>query len=297
VVAHGIVSDGEFEYPVEDHPSAVRATAVEAEHELVQLASKMCAGHRPLVGAQKPPFGQRSNPVHARQHVTRILAPGRGGALDPPFVDLTELIQAPVSLPAVGNDCRVRLDAGGDEGMQRRRRRIGQRHHPTAAEPLRTEDLHRNARQHLLPGGRAPGKSLSLAADIGLVDLHLPTKPSSAERTAATVLGSPFTKEVIRSGSKFMAYTFRTRCRKRRYSSSWSAIAWSSTGGRRSGTSRVICSSSPACQAAPPKTAPSICFAISSNLRSRPVKNAEKCSAVALMNASSSGPAALVRDR
>jgi len=49
-----------------------------------------------------------------------------------------------------------------------------------AGKPARMEDLHGNARQHLLPGRPTAGKSLFLAADSGLVDLHLPTQPLSA---------------------------------------------------------------------------------------------------------------------
>src|SRR5213078_2527894 len=41
VVAHGVVADSELEHPVEDEPAALRAAAVEAEHELVQVALQM----------------------------------------------------------------------------------------------------------------------------------------------------------------------------------------------------------------------------------------------------------------
>jgi hypothetical protein len=37
-VAHRVVSDGEFEHPVENHPAATGAATVEAEHELIQVA-------------------------------------------------------------------------------------------------------------------------------------------------------------------------------------------------------------------------------------------------------------------
>ena len=35
LVAHRLVGSGEFEHPVEDHPAAPGASAVEAEHDLV----------------------------------------------------------------------------------------------------------------------------------------------------------------------------------------------------------------------------------------------------------------------
>jgi hypothetical protein len=52
VVAHRVVGDGEFEHPVEDHPAASGAAAVEAEHELIQVAGQVGIVYRALVGAQ-----------------------------------------------------------------------------------------------------------------------------------------------------------------------------------------------------------------------------------------------------
>ena len=58
LVAHRLVGSGEFEHPVEDHPAAPGASAVEAEHELIQVAAQVGGLHRSLVGAQQPPLGQ-----------------------------------------------------------------------------------------------------------------------------------------------------------------------------------------------------------------------------------------------
>ena len=52
LVAHGNVTDGEFEHSIEHHPAAAGATPVEAEGELVQVAVEMGTFHRSLVGAQ-----------------------------------------------------------------------------------------------------------------------------------------------------------------------------------------------------------------------------------------------------
>src|ERR1039458_2647479 len=57
-VADRVVADGELEHPVEDEPAALRAAAVEAEHELVQVALQVRLVDRALMGAQKPPPGQ-----------------------------------------------------------------------------------------------------------------------------------------------------------------------------------------------------------------------------------------------
>lgn len=48
----------------EDQVAAGGVTAVEAEHELVDVALRVRFVHRALVGGQKPPLGQRSDPVH-----------------------------------------------------------------------------------------------------------------------------------------------------------------------------------------------------------------------------------------
>ena len=58
LVAHRLVGNGEFEHPAEDHPAAPGASAVEAEHELIQVAAQVGGLHRSLVGAQQPPLGQ-----------------------------------------------------------------------------------------------------------------------------------------------------------------------------------------------------------------------------------------------
>jgi hypothetical protein len=45
LVAHWLVSDGEIENPEEHHPAAAGTAAVEAEHELVQVAGQVRAVH------------------------------------------------------------------------------------------------------------------------------------------------------------------------------------------------------------------------------------------------------------
>ena len=46
------MADGEFEHPVEDKASAAGGAAVEAEHELVEVALKVCLVDRALVVAE-----------------------------------------------------------------------------------------------------------------------------------------------------------------------------------------------------------------------------------------------------
>ena len=52
--AHGVVVDGELEDPVEQQHAAVGATAVEAEHELVELVRQVGVVDGALVGARLP---------------------------------------------------------------------------------------------------------------------------------------------------------------------------------------------------------------------------------------------------
>src|SRR6266576_3488450 len=89
-VAHGVVAGGELEHPVEDEPAALRAAAVEAEHELVKVVLQMRFVDRALVGAQKPPLGQRGDPVHGGQQLARVVAAGAGSPLAAPLVGVAE---------------------------------------------------------------------------------------------------------------------------------------------------------------------------------------------------------------
>jgi hypothetical protein len=45
LVAHWLVSDGELEHPEEHHPAVAGTAAVEAEHELVQVAGQVRTVH------------------------------------------------------------------------------------------------------------------------------------------------------------------------------------------------------------------------------------------------------------
>ena len=58
LVAHRHVGDGQFEYPVKHHATTAGAAAVEAEHELVEIADQMSVVDGVLVGAQEPTLGQ-----------------------------------------------------------------------------------------------------------------------------------------------------------------------------------------------------------------------------------------------
>ncbi len=58
LVAHWVVGDGEFEHPIEHHPAAAGAAAVEAEHKLIQVAGQVRGVDRALVRAQQPPLNQ-----------------------------------------------------------------------------------------------------------------------------------------------------------------------------------------------------------------------------------------------
>ncbi len=50
--------------------------------------------------------------MHRGQELAGILPAGPGGPLAAPVVDVAELLQPPVALPAVGDDSRARFDEG-----------------------------------------------------------------------------------------------------------------------------------------------------------------------------------------
>jgi hypothetical protein len=52
------MADSQLEHPVEHQSPAARATAIEAEHELIEVRGQVGLVYRPLVGAQQPPLGQ-----------------------------------------------------------------------------------------------------------------------------------------------------------------------------------------------------------------------------------------------
>jgi hypothetical protein len=104
LVAQRLVSDSEFKHAVEHHPAATGTSAVEAEHEFVQVAGQI--GGYPLSpgAAQQPPFGQGRDPVHPGQQFSRVISSGPGRPLAVRTVDLAEFVQPAVALPTVGDD-------------------------------------------------------------------------------------------------------------------------------------------------------------------------------------------------
>jgi hypothetical protein len=156
VVAHWVVAGRELEHSVEDEPAASRAAAVEAEHELVQVALQMRLVDRALMGAQKPPLGQRRDAVNTGKELPGILPAGSSGPLAARFVCVAEHVDAAVALPAVGDDPRTRLDLPGDERVQRGGGAIAQGRHPGPAVSSRFLDLHSDASQGLLALGPPP---------------------------------------------------------------------------------------------------------------------------------------------
>ena len=180
LVAYRVVGHRELEHAVEDHPAAAGAPAVEAEHELVQVAGQVRRLHRALVGAQQPALGQRDHPMHRRQERARILAAGSGRPLATSGMDIAELLEPAVARPAIGDHRRARRNVICHEGVQRGGRRIGQRQHPAPADAFRRLDLHGDAGQHLLAPGSTAGQSRLLTADVGLIHLHHAGQPVPA---------------------------------------------------------------------------------------------------------------------
>jgi hypothetical protein len=80
-VADGVVGGGELEHAVENEAAAARAAAVEAEHELVEVAGQVRRVDRALVGAQQPALGQRGDfradePIRPAQPLVQAVGVG-----------------------------------------------------------------------------------------------------------------------------------------------------------------------------------------------------------------------------
>ncbi len=95
LIPHRPMSNSQFQYPVEQHSAAPGVAAVEAEHELVQVAGQVCRVHGSLVSAQQPSLGQGGDPMNTRQNFARILIPRHGRTLDAPFMEVSLLFQPP----------------------------------------------------------------------------------------------------------------------------------------------------------------------------------------------------------
>ena len=78
--------------------------AVEAEHELVQVAGQVCGVHGSLVSAQQPSLGQGGDPMNTGQKFARVLIPRRGRTLAVPVMEVSLLFQTPVALPTIRDD-------------------------------------------------------------------------------------------------------------------------------------------------------------------------------------------------
>ena len=89
-VADGFVANGELEDPVEDQASAAGGAAVEAEHELVEVALQVRLVDRALVGAEQPAFRQGGDAVHTGQQLSGVVAAYASGPLAAPLMDVAE---------------------------------------------------------------------------------------------------------------------------------------------------------------------------------------------------------------
>ena len=118
VVANWIVTDCEFEQAVEDESAAARGAPVEAEHELVEIALQMSLVDGALMGAEQPALRKRGDPVHAWQQFGWVVATCSCGSLTAPVVDVAELVDLAVSLPAVGDQLRAGFDVIGDHPVK-----------------------------------------------------------------------------------------------------------------------------------------------------------------------------------
>lgn len=187
-VAHRIVVDGELEQSVEEEPSARRASAIEAEDRVVEVILEMSVVEATLMRAREPPLGERSDPVHTREHDVR----GQPTALDVDrLVDVAVSDGWRIAGPGVGDEHRSLFDVLGDETLERGRRRVGEHGH---AAPTESSELDGHADQDLLALLPAATKLGLLATEVGLVDFDgagEPVAPGTDEHRAEPVQHRP----------------------------------------------------------------------------------------------------------
>ena len=166
-VAHRVVVDSEREQSVDKKPSARRASAIEAEDELVEVIREMSFVKATLMSTREPPLGERGDPVHTREH-------DMGGL--PVALDVDRLVDVAVSDgwriagPGVGDERRPLFDVLGDETLERGRRRVGEHRHAAPTEPSGLSELDSHADQDLLALLAATTKAWFLATEVGFVD-------------------------------------------------------------------------------------------------------------------------------
>ena len=129
---------------------------------------------RALMGAEQPPLGQRRNLVYGGKQLAGLLSAGSSRPLAAPVVDVAELLQSAIALPAVGYDRRARFDVIRYEPVQRGPRCIRDRCDPTPAHPFRLPDFDRYAGQYLLTLGPAAAQPWLLTADVSLIYFYQP---------------------------------------------------------------------------------------------------------------------------
>jgi hypothetical protein len=113
------VGDGELEHPEEHHSAAPGAAAVEPEDELVQIADEVGVLHRPLMSPQEPALRERRNPMDCRQQLVRVVSASPCSSLATTVVNVSELLQTAVPLPAVRDHPGAWFDVVRNERMER----------------------------------------------------------------------------------------------------------------------------------------------------------------------------------
>ncbi len=169
-VADRVMINSELEHPVEDETSASRPPQVKTEGILVEIALEIRFAETSLVGPEIPALGQRRHAMNAGQQRANILT-GSRGALAVRLVDLAERVDPLVAAPAVGHHRRSWFDVGGDEGVERVGRSVGEDGHAAAAKALWPSALDCDADQDLLSFLATATQSWLLGTKASLVHL------------------------------------------------------------------------------------------------------------------------------
>jgi len=86
--------------------------------ELVEVALQVRLVDRTLMGAQQPSLDQRGNSMDWGEQLAGVGPGGACGPLALRLVDVAELVDTALALPAVGDDSAARLDVFDDEEVQ-----------------------------------------------------------------------------------------------------------------------------------------------------------------------------------
>lgn len=171
MVADRFVVDSELKEPEEEKSPALGAPAIEAKHELVQLAGEMLGIETALVRTREPALGQRRDAVHAGKQSAHVLSTCLRRALATLLSEVSESCDAVIARPPIGDERRSLFGVIRHERHERIWRSVVEHTHAAPSKTILLPQLDCHADQDLLALLATTAKTRLVAAEIGLVDL------------------------------------------------------------------------------------------------------------------------------